>query len=100
MSDVAEVPVADLEELLEQEIPCGGLLHDELRRDCSNAAVVRWTNPHGGAHPVAAPYKCMDCWMVLYQHLANHLAHCDAIKCDMCGHVSRSVLEHTDYRPF
>lgn len=101
MSDVAEVPVADLEELLEQEIPCGGLTYRPVRRSCGKSAAVRWTSPHGNDHPgVKAQYKCMDCWMVLYQRLADELASEGYLVCGSCGHVSHHVLAHTDYRPF
>lgn len=102
MSETDTRSVTELEELLDADIPCEGLAGGGgmLRTECGKPATLRWTNPHGHGPLPDKPYKCMDCWMALYQYLANTLAVEGAMRCPDCGHRSRSVLEHTDYRPF
>ena len=95
-------PVADLNEMLDQEVPCTGIRNRSISRTCDKPAVVRWTNPH---NCVTSAYghaeKCLDCWMALYQLLARNLVRAGgSLTCPYCRTVSYSVLAHTDYRPF
>lgn len=90
----------DLEELLDESIPCGGIRDRDCARGCTAEAVLQWTNPHGCPEPAVAHFKCVDCWMVLYQHLAHIFAKHGRIRCRYCRHISASVLAHTDFRPF
>lgn len=92
-----------LAELWNNAIPCGGIEHPDCRRKCNNEATLRWVNPHTGCpvpDPCALDFKCAECWMVLYQQLANALARNGKLGCIDCGRTFRSVLELTDYRPF
>ena len=102
MSDTRTESVTELEELLDAEIPCGGVLEPPVQRQCGRAATLRWSNPHDccDAAPAATAVKCPDCWMVLYQCLADRLARDGGIRCKHCDNIASSVLEHTDFRPF
>jgi DNA-directed RNA polymerase subunit RPC12/RpoP len=91
----------DLEGLLSESIPCQGIKNLKVARTCDREAVLRFSNPHRcpTGNP-DAPYKCVDCWMTLYQHLANTLASGNPLCCERCGVVCTTVLAFTDYRPF
>jgi hypothetical protein len=100
---VDELIVADLEALLEEEVPCGGIRNTECFRECNQPGTLRWTNPHNCPQRkgfIPTDIKCVDCWMLLYRHLAIALATHGGIICIRCDRMFRNVLAFTDYGPF
>lgn len=67
---------AELEELLAEEIPCGGIRN--ISPPCGRPAILRAHKGHEGctedfSHPAA--YKCVQCWQTLvYAPRGNHCA--------------------------
>ena len=100
MSEVSTVPVAYLEELLDQEIPCGGIAFRPLARSCSNSAVLH-SDGHGHGFDTAPyRYKCMTCWQDWYQEHLRRLIVRGYILCGDCHQGFDSIEAFSDYRPF
>lgn len=98
MSDVETVPVGDLEELLDAEIPCGGCVHTtgEQATNCTNVAVLRAV----GHECVVGRVKCLRCWQAMLTRNAEILAARGRLGCLRCGRSFFSIESFADYRPF
>lgn len=95
--------IAELQELWEARIPCGGVMNKQCQRDCDSEATLIWTNPHHHCHEdlrTAGDFKCASCWMHLYQHLANCLAADRILLCATYNRTFQDVLAFTDFQPF
>lgn len=88
-------PLSD--ELLEHEIPCGGILHTPIARSCSRAAVLR-SFGHGCLH--GPRFKCIECYKIWSDYHAEHLVRFGSIRCIDCGRNFATVKAFSDYRPF
>lgn len=87
-----------LEELLEAELPCGGVKYPHrLAQTCARPADLRSVG-HGCDR--APMYKCINCWQVWYQAHVAILNRWGCITCDICAAVFPSVEFFSDYRPF
>lgn len=93
--------IDQLEELLEEEVPCAGIGAPPIARRCSRTAVLI-TRGHG-CH-VENRVKCLVCWQVWYQYHAALIARYGGIRCAEsgigCGRRFPSVEAFSDYRPF
>lgn len=94
--------IDQLEELLQEEVPCAGIKHSVIGRQCSNAAVLI-TKGHGC--PIRNRVKCLACWQVWYQYHAGRLATNGGLRCTDggrggCRRWFPSVEAFSDYRPF
>lgn len=86
---------ADLEELLDAELPCGG---HHGSGPCGRSAVLH-SRGHGCQPPTAAFFKCTECWMVWYRIEANRLDWCGQIRCRECEQVFYDIDSFSHYRP-
>ena len=95
MSEIQTVPV-DLEELLDQDIPCEGIRTPQIARQCGRPAVLK-SNGHGHRD---TSFKCVECWQVWYRLAVQVLARSGCIGCMECGQLFDTVESFADYRPF
>lgn len=98
MSDVGVKPVDELEDMLDAEIPCGGISEPRVQRSCDRAAILR-CGGHGC--PDTRTYcKCIPCWRVWYQAVATAIACYGSVGCATCRRRFATVESFADYRPF
>lgn len=91
-----------IEELLEEWVPCGGIKWTPIARKCDNEAVLR---RHGHACRCAndgdpAALKCISCWQIWYRYQVDLLTRCGHIRCSICKTNFSTVEAFADYRPF
>lgn len=95
---------AELEELVANEIPCGGLQFTAggLRVSCSKPAVLR-SYGHGCTQnqPTSPPwFKCLACWQVWYMAMIERAQRRGGFNRCACGRVFATPSAFSDYRPF
>jgi DNA-directed RNA polymerase subunit RPC12/RpoP len=93
------INTTDLEELLEAEIPCGGIDVPAIARDCAQPAVLHSAG-HGCVSPRPVQYKCLTCWKAWYQFHVSRLTSKGWLCCRHCGDTFTSLEAFSDYRPF
>lgn len=99
MSETSTESVTELEELLDAEIPCGGIKYGAIARTCSSPAVLRGKG-HGCEPSTPAMNKCVPCWQIWFQNTANTLARHGRLDCLVCHRIFHSVEDFNDFRPF
>lgn len=102
MSATITHSVAELEELLAAEIPCGGNLEVTCRRECDRPAALLG-HPHGcRGIPEQRPhdFKCVSCWRLWATGAEAVIAQFGGIRCIRCNQFFTSVAAFSDYRPF
>ena len=99
VSGIVPVGVSELEALLEEEVPCGGIRNVHIARSCDRPAALKDVGPHQCGIP-RANYKCLQCWQVLVAHLCQRLATQGYLRCVHCNERFHSVESFCDYRPF
>lgn len=92
--------VADLEELLSEEIPCGGIDTPPITRSCDRAAVLRYAGHRCVSETMPAEFKCVECWQIFYSSTAQVIARYGWLSCSECDERFYSVESFADYRPF
>jgi DNA-directed RNA polymerase subunit RPC12/RpoP len=80
----------DLEELLEEEVPC---------QDCGREAVLR-SMGHTGCSAVPPLFRCIPCWQKWLQGVLSHIQFRGDTGCSHCPQRFYSVEAFSDYRPF
>lgn len=86
MSDVKTDAVTELEELLDEEVPC---------LKCGKAAQLR-SDRHG--HGMAC--VCISCWQPWFKRITATIAKYGRVKCDCCPRSFATVEAFADYRLF
>jgi hypothetical protein len=90
---------AELEELLAEEIPCGGVRH--LGISCNRAAQLK---VHAHSHPECVEpahlFKCIQCWQSWYIDISQYIAADGAVACRGCHRAFPTVNSFAEYRPF
>lgn len=86
------------DELLDAEVPCGGILRGEIARTCSRAAVLR-TLGHGCSPQAPHWLKCVACWKVWYSYHSDVLRRQGFLKCRDCHRPFATIESFSDYRP-
>lgn len=85
------------DELLDEEIPCGGIGHPPIARSCSYAALLRSLGHGCTSHHM---FKCLECWRIWYIAHLHILTRFSRIRCDQCLRTFRTVEAFSDYKPF
>lgn len=92
----------ELEELLAEEIPCGGVREQTCARTCGRPAVLKAHAGHACAvvfdHPAA--YKCLACWKVWYAGAWSIIAKYGDVVCADCWANCTTPEQLSDFRPF
>jgi len=82
------------ENLLDDEIPCDGIVYEPVARSCSRAATLR-----SYGHGCMTSIKCLECWQVWHVAMLKILQQ-RLIYCRKCCHHFSTVEAFSDYRPF
>lgn len=98
MNEVQAVPVEDLEELLDKEVPCGGNNYPS-RSQCGQSAQL-YSRVHNCHPPRSFNFKCINHWQTWYKAVAADLASQGYLCCNRCSRRFSSVEAFSDYRPF
>jgi DNA-directed RNA polymerase subunit RPC12/RpoP len=89
------------DDLLDAEIPCGGILTQRIARSCSRPAVLRSVGHGCPPDPKGPPYfKCLECWQLWYVTLTRSLVTRDYLRCRHCQRRFYSIDSFATYRPF
>ena len=99
MSETHTDADVDLEALLADDVPCGGIGTPWMRRDCYRPAALR-SRGHGCGSPSSRLFKCLQCWQYWYVTHSRLLAEQGSITCGTCRRQFPSVEAFSDYRPF
>lgn len=86
------IAVSDLEELLQEEIPC------EADGGCRRGAQLR-----SAGHACVDPgpfHLCIQCWQEWFSRNVLAIKRYGWIVCDDCGQAFTTVEAFNDYRPF
>lgn len=97
----AEVlPDFDLEELLDNEVPCQGWRGPVNRphRHCDKPAALR-SFGHG-CRPEVGRFKCITCWQAWYTNFVARVNKFGSVRCAGCDARFTDPSGFSDYRPF
>ena len=95
-ADTAVTP--DLEELLEQDIPCGRCKKPAQLRSMGHRANDCC---RGGIGEEPPPYfKCIGCWQVWATSVLEYVSYFGRVDCGSCGQRFSTIEDFSDYRPF
>lgn len=87
MGDTLEKVDRFSDELLEESIPC---------KQCGQPAQLRAVS-----HRCDGPrFRCYKCWKKWHANISMILEFFDAIRCDTCQELFKSVEEFSDYEVF
>jgi DNA-directed RNA polymerase subunit RPC12/RpoP len=84
------------DELLDAEIPCGGIDCRPIRRSCTHPAVLR-SMGHGCQPMNPTLFKCVMCWKIWHDYTMNAILR-GGIQCTHCHGVFTTVESFSDYR--
>lgn len=93
-------PDFDLEELLANEIACGGILNSAVARTCDRPAELISYGHKSCRRYLIYPYKCLACWKIWYQQVAQQIMKRGYVRCIKCDEAFFTVEDFSDYRPF
>lgn len=102
LADPEVISTADLEEMWDVPIPCGGVAALNIP-PCGAVADVHLDRTYGHSRrhpPRAADFKCMSCYEKWATDARRKIrANGGLIFCSQCGKAFRTVEEFARYRP-